>query len=342
MKILLGISGGVDSAYAAKKLMDEGHLVEGAILVMHEYTELSLAREVAQSVGFKLHEIDCRKRFSLIVKDNFVKEYSRARTPNPCIICNQSVKFAMLSEYARNNGFDAIATGHYSKVVSLDDNGTERYAISVARDVKKDQSYVLYRLSQEILSHLVFPLSDMTKEEVREAAAKAGISSADRKDSQEICFLPDGGHAEYIESVKGRFPEGDFIDENGKILGKHKGIIRYTVGQRKGLGIALGERAFVTKINPDDNTVTLSSSLSGKTEISISDIVYSGIAPINEVRELTAYVKIRYTAPLVEAKILLYPDGKATLTFGEPLKTAPGQSAVVYKDGCVLFGGFID
>lgn len=342
MKILLGISGGVDSAFAAKKLIDEGHTVEGAILVMHDYTELDAAREVASSVGFKLCELDCRERFTRIVKENFVREYSLARTPNPCIICNERVKFACLYEYAMENGFDRIATGHYARIVKLGDNASVRYAVARADDAKKDQSYMLYRLPQQILSRLVLPLADMTKEEVRELALSAGISSAERRDSQEICFLPDGGHAEYIESILGKFPEGNFVNENGEILGKHKGIIRYTVGQRRGLGIALGERAFVTEINPGLNTITLSGVMSGKTEISISNIAYSGLTPPDETTELSAEVKIRYTATPVPARITLYTDGRATLVFDKPLKSAPGQSAVVYEGGHVLFGGFIE
>ena len=342
MKILLGISGGVDSAFAAKKLIDEGHFVEGAILIMHEYSELSSAREVAGSVGFCLHEIDCRERFSEVVKENFVCEYSHARTPNPCIICNERVKFAVLYEYAVEHGFDAIATGHYAKIVKLNFGDTTRYAVASAADSRKDQSYMLYRLPQQVLAHLILPLGNMSKEEVREASRLAGISSAERKDSQEICFLPNGGHAEYIESAVGKFPEGNFIDENGKVLGKHKGIIRYTVGQRKGLGIALGERAFVTEINPENNTVTLSSSISGRRVVWISDIVASGLLPSNDEAELMADVKIRYTAPLALAKITLQGDKRARLEFDKPVKCAPGQSAVVYKDGYVLFGGIIE
>ena len=336
MKILVGISGGVDSAYAAKKLMLEGHEVEGAVLIMHQHTELAAAREAAESVGIKLHEIDCTTAFDEI-KRNFVNEYINARTPNPCIICNERVKFRILYDYAMANGFDAIATGHYARLVSLDG----RYSLAMPEDSRKEQTYMLYRLPQEILSRLVLPLAEGTKSEIRSMAEEQGISAANREDSQEICFLPEGNHTEYIESVAGKSPEGDFVDYQGKILGRHKGIIHYTVGQRKGLGISLGERAFVTEIDPVKNTVTLSPNMSGKITVNISDVVYSGMPSPTEETEVILDVKLRYTAPLVKATARLYPDGRATLTLDSPQKFAPGQSAVLYRDGVVMLGGFI-
>ena len=337
MKILVGISGGVDSAYAAKKLMLEGHEVEGAVLIMHEYTELSAARAAAASVGISLHEIDCRDSFSSI-KENFVSEYVNARTPNPCIICNERVKFKCLYDFAMEQGFDAIATGHYARLVNIDG----RFALAMPEDSRKEQTYMLYRLPQEILSRLALPLSEGTKSEIRAKALEQGISAANREDSQEICFLPEGNHTEYIESVAGKCPEGDFIDPDGKVLGRHKGIIHYTVGQRKGLGISLGERAFVTEIDPKNNTVILSPNMQGKSVVNITDVVYSGMTPPGEECEVELFVKLRYTAPLVKAKARLYPDGRATLTLASPQKFAPGQSAVLYRDGVVMLGGFIE
>ena len=336
MRILVGISGGVDSAFAAKKLLLLGHSVEGAVLIMHDYTELEAAREAAESVGIMLHEIDCRDEFSCI-KENFVSEYISGRTPNPCIICNERVKFKTLLDFALANGFDAIATGHYAKITEIEG----RYALEIAEDQRKDQTYMLYRLPQNILSRLVLPLYEGTKREIREKAAEQGISAADRGDSQEICFLPDGNHTEYIESVAGRCPEGDFVDESGNILGRHKGIIHYTVGQRKGLGISLGERAFVTSIDPVSNRVTLSGEMSGRTDIEIEDMVYSGMEKPSESKTCDLQVKLRYTAALIDVRAELLPDGRARLHFAEPQKSAPGQSAVLYFDGVVMCGGFI-
>ena len=341
MKILLGMSGGVDSTFAAYKLLSEGHTVEGAVLKMHEHTEVISARSAAENIGVALHEIDCSELFDSVVKSDFVNEYSRARTPNPCIICNERVKFRVLYDYAMEHGFDAIATGHYARVVRTFDGSEERYAVAMAEDARKDQSYMLYRLPQEILSRLSLPLAGMTKDEVRESARAGQVFAADRKDSQEICFLPDGNHAEYVESVVGKCYPGNFIDEEGNILGKHNGIIRYTVGQRKGLGISLGERMFVTRITPEDNTVTLASSVKGESTVRITDIAFSGIARPGEQRTLSVQVRLRYTAPLLDATAYISEDGSARLEFDEAVKAAPGQSAVLYADGVVLCGGFI-
>lgn len=336
MKILVGISGGVDSAYAAKKLLSDGHDVTGAILIMHEYTELDAAREVAASVGIQLHEIDCRDAFCQI-KENFVNEYISARTPNPCIICNERVKFKTLYDFAMEHGFDAIATGHYARIVNTDG----RYSLAMPEDRRKEQTYMLYRLPQNILAKLILPLAEGTKSEIRSYAAEAGISAADREDSQEICFLPGGGHTDYIESVAGKCPEGDFVDPDGRVLGRHRGIIHYTVGQRKGLGISLGERAFVTEINAEKNTVTLSPTVLGKSRVEITDVVYSGMQPPTCETETELEVKLRYTATPVGCTATLYPDGRATLLLHTPQKFAPGQSAVLYRDGVVMLGGFI-
>jgi tRNA-specific 2-thiouridylase len=317
--------------------MDQSHEVEGAVLVMHEYTELSAARDAAESLGIKLHELDATESF-LQIKENFVSEYTHGRTPNPCVVCNERVKFKKLFDYAMEHGFDAIATGHYAKIVEVQGNR----AFAVAEDTKKDQTYMLYRLPENILAKLILPLSEGRKTQIREEAESAGISAAKRSDSQEICFLPNGGHGEYIESVSGKCQEGDFVDENGKILGRHRGIIHYTVGQRKGLGIALGSRAFITDIDPKTNRITLSTNLVGKITVNISGIVYSGFSAPKEETIEEFEVKLRYGAKPVPTVAHLYPDGRAVLTLSTPQTFAPGQSAVLYRDGVVMLGGFID
>ena len=337
MKILVGISGGVDSAFCANRLLLEGHEVEGAVLLMHEHTEIASAKAAAHDIGIKLHVVDVREEFEKVVKENFISEYLSGRTPNPCIICNEKVKFARLYSYAMENGFDAIATGHYAKIVKLG----ERYAVARSADEKKDQSYMLYRLPQNILSALILPLSDIPKADVRRESAEQGISAADRKDSQEICFLPDGKYAEFIEQKRGISPPGNFVDEEGNTLGRHNGIIRYTVGQRKGLGISLGERMFVSRIDPVSNDIVLSKSSSGKNVIELRDLAYSSMAPVSEPCVVSLMAKLRYTAPLVEATAELRPDGTATLRLSAPHKAAPGQSAVLYIDGVVALGGII-
>lgn len=342
MKILVGVSGGVDSAFAVKKLQLLGHTVEGAVLKMHEYTECDAARRVAEDLGIPLWEIDCTVSFNSIIKKNFVEEYAAGRTPNPCIICNEKVKFKYLYDFAMEHGFDMIATGHYARVERFECDGELRYALSCAEDLVKDQTYMLYRLPQYILEKLALPLCEGTKAQIRDAAASYGIGAADRKDSLEICFLPNGGHAEYVESVIGESPEGDFIDTEGHVIGRHKGIIRYTVGQRKGLGISLGERAFVTNIDPVNNTVTLSASSEGKREVLIKDMVYSGMPMPKQATVRTFTAKLRYSRSAGECRATLYPDGTGRLEFDTPQKAAPGQSAVLYDGDRVMCGGFIE
>ncbi len=342
MKILLGISGGVDSAFAAYKLKSEGHEVEGAVIKMHEHTELDAAKEAAKSIGIPLHIIDATDDFERIIKENFTSEYAKGRTPNPCIICNPNVKFKALYDYAEKNGFDRIATGHYAKILEVENNGEVRYTLTSPQDAKKDQTYMLYRLPQYILEKTVFPLSEMNKEEVREYSRAASLSAADRGDSQEICFLPEGNYAEFVASKNGKCKEGNFINDNGEILGRHRGIIHYTVGQRKGLGIALGTRAFVTEINPENNTVTLSTNPKKPVKITITDIVYSVISNPEKSITIEALVKPRYTAKKIPAKITLGTDFTAMVEFSEPTTAAPGQSLTIYDNaGLLLAGGFI-
>ena len=337
MRVLVGISGGVDSACAALELVQKGYDVECAILKMHEYSDIDGAIEVAEALGLPLHVIDASESFNNIIKENLVEEYLGGRTPNPCIICNERVKFKKLYDFAVENGFDRIATGHYARIVEKDG----RYAIAVASDERKDQSYMLYRLPQKILSALIFPLFGLEKGEVRALAAAAGIPVADKKDSQEICFLPNGGHAEFIEERRGECPKGNFIAPDGSILGKHNGIIRYTVGQRKGLGIALGERVFVTDINPTENTVTLSPTMLGRDEITVESLVFSGLEPQNEGAEFDFSVRLRYSALRIPTHVTILRDGCARLKFDTPVTASPGQSAVLYDGDTVAFGGFI-
>ena len=342
MRILVGMSGGLDSTYAALKLINEGYDVEGAVVIMHSHTELDAARNAAASIGIPIHQIDATEIFSA-VKENFVEEYSRGRTPNPCIVCNPWVKFRALADFAAKNGFDRIATGHYAKVISVTDGTDVRYTLEQARDLSKDQTYMLHRLPQDILSVLMLPLGDELKTEVREKARAAGLSAADQKESQEICFIPDGDYASYIEQIKGPFPEGDFVLEDGLVLGRHKGLIRYTVGQRKGLGISYGERIFVSKIDAENNRIVLSSVGSYTDRVTVSDVVFSGMKEPVAGSEINALVKLRYLAKPVGARVIFLGQSRVELVLNAPEKAVtPGQSAVIYDGDRVLFGGFID
>ena len=340
MKILVGMSGGVDSTYAAHKLIEEGHDVAGAVLVMHDYTEVSAAKASAAALGISLYIINCRERFESEVVTNFIDEYRHGRTPNPCIVCNSRVKFDCLLDFALENGFDAIATGHYAKL-SKTEGG--RYCVSDCADGRKNQTYMLWGLSQRVLSHLIFPLSEMTKDEVREKTREKNLISWDRADSQEICFIPDDDHAAFIESRTGKCEEGDFVDEEGRVLGRHRGIIGYTVGQRKGLGISLGARAFISRIDPVTNRITLSFNAGESRDFSVSGIVFSGIEPPTEPTEYTLVVKHRYQSPRIPARVVFYPEGRAEVHLSEPARSlTSGQSAVFYIGDHLGAGGVID
>lgn len=344
MRILLGMSGGLDSTYAALKLIEEGHTVEGAVIVMHRHTEIDAARAAADSLGIPLHVIEAEERFDRCVVDYFVSEYRSGRTPNPCVVCNSDVKFRVLCDYADEHGFDMIATGHYAKIIRVDSSGKARYAVSSARDTKKDQTYMLWRLPQDILSRLCLPLCNVEKSEARENTREAGISAADREESQEICFIPSGDYAEFIEERTAPAEHGSFIDTDGNILGEHRGIIRYTIGQRKGLGIAMGQRVFVTDIDPLANTVTLSAADSYSDSVKVSGMVFSAIEEPSESSELELFVKLRYLAPRIPCLLKYNGNGNASAILEVAQRAVtPGQSAVFYDaDGTLVAGGFIE
>ncbi|MBO7303885.1 MAG: tRNA 2-thiouridine(34) synthase MnmA [Clostridia bacterium] len=342
MKILVGMSGGVDSTYAALALLRLGHSVEGAVLLMHDHTEIGAAKESAAGVGIPLHVIDCRERFENAVVKNFISEYLGGRTPNPCVVCNSDVKFRVLYEYAMERGFDMIATGHYAKITKITENSATRYAVSRSLDVKKDQTYMLWRLSQDILAKLCFPLAESSKSEVRKESYAASLSAADRKDSQEICFIPSGDYPDFIEERVGKLPHGRFLDSHGRDLGEHKGIIRYTVGQRKGLGVAAGQRIFVTDIDAENNNVILSTEDSYSDKVYVNGIRFSGISELDVGEKRALYVKLRYRAAPVPCIFEYLGDGGGVARMETPARAVtPGQSAVFYDGDTVALGGFI-
>lgn len=342
MKILLGMSGGLDSTYAAYLMREQGWEVEGAVLQMHDYTEIEDARASAQAVGIPFHVIDCRERFARCVQEPFIDEYLCGRTPNPCILCNRDVKFAALYEYAMSHGFDRIGTGHYSRIVCEDG----RYAVHCADDAKKDQSYVLWRLTQEQLAVIHTPLASLCKDDIRQKAEALGFSAAHKKESQEICFIPDHDYAAYITARRGNAPEGDFVDRNGKIVGRHRGILHYTVGQRKHLGIALGEPVYVSAIDPETNRVYLAQAGGEYTDsMEVSALNFQRLDPEHLPDTIDAAVRIRYSSPMIPAHVTFRSEADgvcASVRFDAPVRAVtPGQSAVFYADGTILFGGFI-
>ncbi|MDR0406219.1 MAG: tRNA 2-thiouridine(34) synthase MnmA, partial [Clostridiales bacterium] len=280
VRVVIGMSGGVDSSVAAALLKQQGYDVIGVTMKLHNGEQadggccsLSAAADalrVADKIGIPHYVMNFTDAFEKHVIAYFIGEYKRGRTPNPCTACNKRVKFDALLEKARALGAEYVATGHYAKITERDG----RFLLERAADDKKDQTYFLYNLSQYQLSRTRMPLYGVTKDETREIAASLGLSVAQKKDSQEICFVPDNDYASFIERTAGRAPEGDFIF-GGKKVGRHGGIHRYTVGQRKGLGIALGECVYVTKIDPVTNEVFLGAEGSGaRRELTASEVTY--------------------------------------------------------------------
>ena len=350
-KVLVGMSGGVDSAVAAYLLKEEGYDVIGVTLRTWESSngeesrccEIDDARRVANSLGISYHVHNCTSEFREYVTEPFINDYINGLTPNPCIGCNRYVKWEKMMYLARVMDAKYVATGHYAFVEKLD-NG--RYSVKKALHAEKDQTYMLYRLSQEQLSSTLMPLGKCSRDEVREIAVKAGIPVAEKPDSQEICFVPDDDYAGFIEeNAAGKLRgEGSFVDEDGKPLGKHKGIIHYTVGQRKGLGLPLGYPAYVKEIRPLENEVVISKEGSlYRDEIVLRDVNYLSIETIPERGKIRCTVKIRYHHPGRTAVIENAGEGRVRIVFDEPVKAAaPGQSAVFYdEDGCVIGGGII-
>ena len=292
------------------------------------------AERVAGALGIPHLVFDFRREFEAKVIRPFVDSYMNGSTPNPCIDCNAGIKFGLLYEYAKMHGFDKLATGHYARIVS-DGRGIR---LARAAHTGKDQSYFLYRLSPEILSGVLFPLGDLNKDEVRNMAKEAELECAERSDSQDICFIPEEGHAAFIEGyLGGSLGEGDFVDASGNVLGRHKGISRYTVGQRKGLGIALGRPVFVKEIRPGTNEIILSDEEDLFTDkIELEDVVLYADKPVRP------QVMIRYRAEPVWAEIESESDGHLQVGFDKPVRApARGQSAVLYFGDIVIGGGRI-
>ena len=354
-KVMIGMSGGVDSSVAAALLQEQGYEVVGVTLKLWaeesedsarpsggccSLDDINDARMVAFKLGIPHYVLNFKDAFQKDVVDYFVREYQCGRTPNPCIACNRHIKFEGLLDKALSMGFDYIATGHYAKIIS--NPVSSRFELHRGASVKKDQSYVLYHFTQRQLAHMLMPLGDLAKDQTREIAARYGLAIAKKPDSQEICFVPDQDYAAFIERYTGtKSIPGHFIDSKGGILGEHRGIGHYTIGQRKGLGIAFGIPMFVTRISAEDNTVTL-----GPEEEVYRTALIAGDLNFIEIKELSEPIgiqaKIRYSANPAPANLYPLPDGRARIEFEQPQKAVtPGQSIVFYHGESVVGGGTI-
>lgn len=346
-KVLLGMSGGVDSSVCAYLLKEQGYDVVGVTIQFWGDLEdegcgsiasLTDAKKVAEKLNIPHYVYDYRAEFKNKVIDNFVEAYFNGQTPNPCVICNRLVKFESMLEIARRLNCDLIATGHYANVTKHPD--TNRYTLQTA-DNKKDQTYALYNLTQEQLSKTVMPVGNYDKDTIRSIAEKIGLDVANKPDSQEICFIPDNDYATYIMNNSDKnCLAGDFVDMQGNVLGKHKGIINYTIGQRKGLGIAFGVPMYVCGINKENNQVILGENENlFSREVRVKDFNYMSHSKIEGRVELLG--KIRYSQQKSPC-ILEEKDGIVYCTFKDKQRAiTPGQSAVFYDRDYVFGGGII-
>lgn len=349
-KIAVAMSGGVDSSVAALLLREAGYDVIGVTMILwpsgkagagscRGLAAVDDARRVAERLGIPHYVLDLREEFEKTIIEYFCKEYMAGRTPNPCVLCNEKIKFGVLLQRARELGASKIATGHYARI---ERGGDGVYLLRRGADARKDQSYVLYRMNQHQLAHTLFPLGEHTKGEVREIAEAAGLPVAVKAESQEVCFISGESYSEFIES---RFPsvekKGYFRYSDGRILGVHQGIHRYTIGQRKGLGLSFKHPLYVLRIEPETNTVWVGpeAELYHRGLIA-TEVNYITGVPFEGERHVQA--KVRYLAPLADA--VAVPVGTAALkvTFKEPQKAiTPGQSVVLYDGDIVLGGGII-
>lgn len=351
-KILAAMSGGVDSSACAVLLLEQGYDVAGVTMALYDQGDIGKttrsccsaddiadARSVCHRLGIEHYVFNMGAAFHQEVIARFISGYACGLTPNPCIDCNRYIKFDALLKRAGDIGCQKIATGHYARIEY--DDTLDRYLLKTAADDRKDQTYFLYSMTQEQLSHVLFPLGGLTKPETRRLAEKAGLTNAHKADSQDICFVPDGDYAGFIQRATGEEPQpGDFLDTDGNVLGQHRGLVHYTVGQRKGLGFAFPEPRYVCKKDAKTNTVTI-----GKSEYLFANRLLAGDCNWIAVEKLTAPMrvtaKIRYGQKPQPAT--LFPDENGTIVaFDEPQRAiSPGQATVWYDGDTVVGGGTI-
>ena len=340
-RALIGMSGGVDSSVAARLMQNTSHCT-GATMHLYADAEDAIrdARTVCDHLGMEHMVLDLQEEFSRLVIRDFIDTYEQGRTPNPCIRCNFRLKFGILLDKALELGYDAVVTGHYARIRR--DAQTGRYLLYKAADEKKDQTYFLACLNQHQLAHSRFPLGELTKEEVRAIAQEIGLITARKKDSQDICFVPDGDYVAFMEDYTGKtYPGGNYVDLSGNVIGCHKGAVCYTIGQRKGLGIALGSPAYVCAKDMKENTVTL-----GPNEALFADTLLAedfNWIPFPILTEpMRVEAKIRHSQFAQSAMVYPEENGFVKVVFDQPQRAiSPGQAVVLYHGDMVIGGGTI-
>ena len=352
-KVMIGMSGGVDSSVAAFLLQKESFEVIGATMKLYNNEDIDFvsektccslddvldAKSVCARLGIRHYTLNMTDDFKKEVIERFISAYQNGFTPNPCIDCNRYMKFSKMLHKAQELNIDYVATGHYARIEKQGD----RYILKKAVDLSKDQSYVLYSLTQEQLKVTKFPLGNYTKQQVREIAEENGFVNARKHESQDICFVPDGDYSKFIEYYTGKtYPCGDFVDMNGKRLGEHKGIIRYTIGQRRGLGLALPASMYVVEKDVDNNKVILGFNDDlFKKEVNVKNISFTACDGLDKPERLSA--KIRYTQKEQPATVTQTDENHFTIVFDEPQRAiTKGQAAVLYDGDTVVGGGTIE
>ena len=353
-RVLMAMSGGVDSSVSALVLRDAGYDVEGVTLKLFDNDDACIegestccslkdaddARQVCLELGIPHFVYNFTRTFNADVMDRFCNGYLNGETPNPCIDCNRYVKFAALQQRRRELGYDYVATGHYARIAFNDKTG--RYELKRGLDANKDQSYVLFHLDQETLAHMLFPLGELTKPQVRELASSHGFINAEKAESQDICFVPDGDYAGFIARRTGStFEPGNIVNRDGRVLGRHNGLIHYTIGQRKGIGVAYSEPLYVFAKNPARNELVVDTDENTRcTSVEVDDVNFIARASIPQPERFTAKTLYRQTAK--PCTVQQTGPSSIRIPFDEPQRaSAPGQAAVVYEGDTVICGGTI-